>query len=391
VPDRFADQLDRDHDAHPPTRVSVLAVDDVEDNLDVLDALLARPELRVLRARSGNEALELLLAHDDVAVALLDVQMPEMDGFELAELMRGAERTRHVPIIFLTAGAPESARLFRGYEAGAVDFLFKPLDISLVRSKVQVFIEMFQQRQRLAAQLEEHRQLLRMSEMLFGVLGHDLRTPLSAIVTSAEVLRLRSRGDEQLARVADTIQTASGRMTRLITQLLDFGAARLGNLPVKPREADLARLCELAIAELRDRQPFELRVEGDTVGTWDPDRLVQVISNLLGNAIQHGEPGASVQVEVCGSSPDVVTCAVTNVGTMPEGTAASLFTPFAQSAAATRGTGLGLYIVDQIVRAHGGGVEGRSADGETTFVVRVPRHVRRGSAPTPTPALSAGG
>jgi two-component system sensor histidine kinase/response regulator len=94
---------------------------------------------------------------------------------------------------------------------------------------------------------------------------------------------------------------------------------------------------------------------------------------------------------VCGSSPDVVTCAVTNVGTMPEGTAASLFTPFAQSAAATRGTGLGLYIVDQIVRAHGGGVEGRSADGATTFVVRVPRHVRRGTAPAPTPALSSSG
>lgn len=390
MPEPFVSELDRELGVPTPACVSVLAVDDVEDNLDVLEALLARPELRVLRARSGNEALELLLAHDDVAVALLDVQMPEMDGFELAELMRGAERTRHVPIIFLTAGAPESARLFRGYEAGAVDFLFKPLDISLVRSKVQVFIELFRQRQLLAAQLEEHRQLLRMSELLFGVLGHDLRTPLSAIVTSAEVLRLKARGDEQLARVADTIQTASGRMTRLITQLLDFGAARLGNLPVKPREADLAHLCEAAIAELRDRQAFELRVEGDTTGTWDPDRLLQVVSNLLGNAIQHGESGATVRVTVCGTAAETVTCEVTNVGMMPEGTAASLFTPFAQSAAATRGTGLGLYIVDQIVRAHGGDVEGRSAGGSTTFVVRVPRHLRRGTSAVPTPALSAG-
>lgn len=389
MPEACASGLDC-HRGSSVTTVSVLAVDDVDDNLDLLDALLARPDVRVLRASSGHEALELLLAHDDVAVALLDVQMPGMDGFELAESMRGAERTRHVPIIFVTAGAPESARLFRGYEAGAVDFLFKPLDISLVRSKVQVFIEMFRQRQLLAAQLEEHRQLLRMSELLFGVLGHDLRTPLSAIVTSAEVLRLRSRGDEQLTRLAETIQTASGRMTRLIAQLLDFGAARLGNLPVKPREADLARLCEAAIAELHDRQPFELRVDGDTLGTWDPDRLVQVLSNLLGNAIQHGQPGAPVRVDVCGTSPDVVTCSVTNMGTMPEGIAASLFTPFAPSGSATRGTGLGLYIVDQIVKAHGGGVEGRSADGATTFVVHVPRHVREGSAPAATPALSAG-
>lgn len=387
--ERYTSTLDHERLARSPLPVSVLAVDDVEDNLDVLEALLAAPDLRLLRARGGSEALELLLAHDDVAVALLDVQMPEMDGFELAELMRGAERTRHVPIIFLTAGAPESARLFRGYEAGAVDFLFKPLDISLVRSKVQVFIELFRQRQMLAAQLEEHRQLLRMSEMLFGVLGHDLRTPLSAIVTSAEVLRLKARQDDQLMRVAETIQTASGRMTRLITQLLDFGAARLGNLPVKPRAADLGQLCEAAIAELRDRQAIELRVEGDATGTWDPDRLVQVISNLLGNAIQHGQPEAPVHVAVCGTAADVVTCEVVNRGTMPQDLASSLFTPFAQSTAATRGTGLGLYIVDQIVKSHGGSVQGQSDDGTTRFVVRVPRHVRAGTPPSPTPALTA--
>src|SRR5918993_189871 len=140
----------------PTGVVSILAVDDIPDNLDVLDALLAEPGLRMLRASGGQEALELLLRHDDVAVALLDVQMPGMNGFELAELMRGAERTRHIPIIFLTAAAPNAARLFRGYEAGAVDFLFKPLDVALVRSKVQVFIELFRHRQALAAQLEEH-------------------------------------------------------------------------------------------------------------------------------------------------------------------------------------------------------------------------------------------
>ncbi len=358
------------------TPVSVLAVDDIPDNLDVLEALLAEPGLRVLRASSGQEALELLLQHEDVAVALLDVQMPEMDGFELAELMRGAERTRHIPIIFLTAAAPEAARLFRGYEAGAVDFLFKPLDISLVRSKVQVFIELFRQRQQLASQLEEQAQLVRMSEMLFGVLGHDLRTPLSAIVTSAEVLRLRSQGDETLQRVATTIQSAAGRMTRLIAQLLDFGAARLGNLPIDPRPTHLGPLCETAIGELRERGTFEVHESGDVSGTWDPDRLLQVLSNLLGNAVQHGEAGAPVQVRLCGTDPDMVIIEVANVGAMPPDTAATLFTPFASSSASTRGTGLGLYIVDHVVKAHGGEVSGRSEGGRTIFTVRVPRHIR---------------
>src|SRR5689334_7122182 len=107
--------------------LEILLVDDIPDNLVVLEALLRRDGLSILQARSGSEALELLLTHD-VCLALLDVQMPEMDGFELAELMRGAERTKHVPIIFVTAGGRDPQRVFKGYETGAVDFLFKPID-----------------------------------------------------------------------------------------------------------------------------------------------------------------------------------------------------------------------------------------------------------------------
>lgn len=367
--------------------VSVLIVDDVEDNLDVLEALLGCPEIRLLRARSGPEALELLLAHDDVAVALLDVKMPVMDGFELAELMRGAERTRHVPIIFLTAGAPESAPQFRGYEAGAVDFLYKPLDIALLRSKVTVFLQLFRHRQCLAAQLEEHRQLLRTTELMLGVLGHDLRTPLGAIVTSAEVLRLKAGDDPQVARVAEALHSSSRRMTRLISQLLAFGAARLGNLPMVPRPCDLAVLAREAIEEFPDRQRFELRAEGDTHGTWDADRLAQVVSNLLGNALQHGTCEEVVRLRVDGESAGEVICTVSNGGTMPDDVAATLFVPFSPSSAATRGTGLGLSIVEHVVRAHGGTVSGASSDGRTTFTVRLPRHATADPNPS-RPAIA---
>src|SRR6202000_3547568 len=103
--------------------IKFLVVDDTEENLIALDALLARDGLELLKARSGADALELLLIHD-VALALLDVQMPDMDGFELAELMRGSERTRQVPIIFVTAGTREQQRVFKGYESGAVDFIY---------------------------------------------------------------------------------------------------------------------------------------------------------------------------------------------------------------------------------------------------------------------------
>ena len=126
--------------------VYFLLVDDLEDNLVSLEALLRRDGLELLKARSGEEALELLLRHD-VALGLLDVQMPGMDGFELAELMRGNDRTRHVPIIFLTASASDNQRKFRGYEAGAVDFIQKPIEWDILRSKSNVFFDLHRQRQ----------------------------------------------------------------------------------------------------------------------------------------------------------------------------------------------------------------------------------------------------
>jgi CheY-like chemotaxis protein len=118
-------------DTHP---IYCLLVDDLDENLLALEALLLRDGLVCLKARSGEQALELLLLHD-VALALLDVQMPGMDGFELAEYMRGNERARHVPIIFVTAGSADLQRRFRGYEAGAVDFIQKPIEADILRSK----------------------------------------------------------------------------------------------------------------------------------------------------------------------------------------------------------------------------------------------------------------
>jgi two-component system sensor histidine kinase/response regulator len=128
-----------------PSNVKILVVDDVEDNVHALTALLRRDAVEFLTATSGDEALELLLVHD-VALAILDVQMPEMDGFELAELMRGSERTRHVPIIFVTAGSRDVQHVFRGYEVGAVDFLFKPIDPVLLGHKVTTFVALHRER-----------------------------------------------------------------------------------------------------------------------------------------------------------------------------------------------------------------------------------------------------
>src|ERR1700728_4140027 len=168
--------------------VYFLLVDDLEENLLSLEGLLRRDGLVLLKARSGTEALELLLNYD-VALAILDVQMPEMDGYELAELMRGTERTRGVPIIFLTAGSADRQRRFRGYEAGAVDFLNKPIEPDILRSKAGVFFDLHRQRQQIAAQRDELKEVDRRKDEFLATLAHELRNPLAPIRNGLEVLR----------------------------------------------------------------------------------------------------------------------------------------------------------------------------------------------------------
>jgi two-component system cell cycle response regulator len=129
-------------------KVRILIVDDRPENLLALERLLERPGLEVKRAQSGNEALGLVLDYD-FALVLLDVQMPDMDGFETAELMRSNSSTKHIPIIFVTAISKDQSFVFKGYESGAVDYLFKPLDTDILQSKVNIFLELYKQRQEL--------------------------------------------------------------------------------------------------------------------------------------------------------------------------------------------------------------------------------------------------
>ncbi len=131
------------------TTATILLVDDLEENLIAMSALLRAPDVRVLMARSGAEALEIVLVNE-VALALVDVQMPDMDGFELAELMRGSERTKYVPIVFITAGAHDRQRQFKGFNFGAVDFLYQPVEPHVLTSKVAVFVELFRQKKALS-------------------------------------------------------------------------------------------------------------------------------------------------------------------------------------------------------------------------------------------------
>jgi len=365
------------------TSVKCLLVDDQEENLVALSALLGADDVEVLEAHSGAEALELLLAHD-VALAFLDVQMPDMDGFELAELMRGSDRTRHVPIIFVTAGARDQHRLFKGYELGAVDFLFKPLEPHILKNKADVFFKLYRQKQQLVHELQQRTETLHLNEMFAAVLGHDLRNPLSAIITAARLLEVRSP-DEAVKRTAARMLSSGIRMSRLIDDMLDLARARLaGGIPVKREPVDLGRLIHRVVQEHQAAFPerrIEMLEEGNLNGDWDRDRLAQVASNLIGNALQHGDEGEGIQVHVDGTQAELIVLTVANAGRIAPDMLPYLFDPFRtgqRESSRNGGLGLGLYIAQQIVQAHDGSVDVQSPDPtHTVFEVRVPRRATR--------------
>jgi len=358
-------------------RVKCLLVDDRAENLLALSTLLRRDDVEVLEARSGAAALDLLLAHS-VALALVDVQMPDMDGFELAELMRGSERTRDVPIIFVTAGAQDQRRIFKGYETGAVDFLFKPIEPHILRNKADVFFQLYRQKQQLARQLEDRTERLRLNEMFTAVLGHDLRNPLNAILTGARLLELQT-ADSAVRITSAKMVSSAKRMGRMIDDILDLARARLaGGIPLKREKADLGSLIQRVVQEHRaifpDRR-VNVTIDGDVHGEWDADRLAQVASNLVGNALRHGDPDRPVEVILDGTPDSQVRLEVRNGGTIAPELLPTIFDPFrgGPSGARADGLGLGLYIVQQIMLAHQGSIDVESRHGHTSFRLRIPR------------------
>ena len=226
----------------------------------------------------------------------------------------------------------------------------------------------------------EAERIIRFSELFVGILGHDLRNPLSAILTGARLLLRRSE-DERISKPVSRIVSSSERMTRMIDQLLDFTRARIGGgLPLTPAPTHLALLARRIAEELEEGSTaprITIAAKGDDAGSWDPDRMAQVVSNLAGNALQHGG-GGTVTVTVDGTASDTVSLTVTSVSRVPEEALPTLFDPFRRGAAATqanaRGLGLGLYITEQIVTGHGGSIRVDASPGSgTSFIVELPR------------------
>ena len=387
-----------------PAPVYFLLVDDLKENLLSLEVLLRREGLVLLKATSGEEALELLLKHD-VALALLDVQMPEMDGFELAETMRGHERTRRIPIIFLTAGSTDRQRRFRGYEAGAVDFLEKPLEADVLRSKADVFFELYRQRQQIAlqrddlqARAEENGRLLketrqqaaalretdRRKDEFLAILAHELRNPLAPISNSVSILA----SDKLPVKVRDEalqmMERQVKQMVRLVDDLMDVSRITRGRIELKADAVDIAEVlrCAVEISQPHiDQFGHKLTLnlpENPVILQADFTRLAQVFSNLLNNAAKYSPPDGdiSLDVDVHRDSADI-RVKDRGIGIRPD-MLEHIFDMFAQVDDSLErsqgGLGVGLTLVKKLVEMHGGSVTVRS-DGlgkGSEFMVHLP-------------------
>ncbi|MFW5878655.1 MAG: sensor histidine kinase, partial [Myxococcota bacterium] len=233
--------------------------------------------------------------------------------------------------------------------------------------------------------LEEREADLRFLEMFMGMLGHDLRNPLAAVKVSADLLRLSPPGAD-LGSVIDRIASSAQRMDRMVEQLLDITQIRLaGGVPLFQRDADLGEICFHAVEEIKTAHPgvvIDLQTEGDLTGEWDNDRMLQVVSNLVGNAVQHGRRGGAVDVRAS-DRRDWVELYVHNEAVIPDEVLPSIFDPFKRIGAREKkgSLGLGLFISRHIVDRHGGSIEVQtSAETGTSFKVRLPRKAQAGES-----------
>lgn len=402
--------------------VFILLVDDREENLTALEAMLRREEVTFLLARSGSQALELLLEHD-IALALIDVQMPGMNGFELAELMRGPQRTRRVPIIFLTADNPTLQRKFRGYEAGAVDFLQKPIESDILRSKVGVFFELYVQRQEVARQrdelraaIEENSRLLadtqqsaaalrqadRRKDEFLATLAHELRNPLAPILNAVHILHQLQPGPEQASNLHNIIGRQVSHMVRMVDELLEVSRITQGKIKLQRQHTAIADIIQSAVETsqpLIESREHHLTVqvpESPLMVHADSVRLTQVIANLLNNAAKYTPPGGEINLLVEAAAGWVtIRIRDTGIGIPPDRLEAvfDLFTQLHQAGEHSEGgLGIGLTLVKSLVELHGGTIHVTSQGlGQgTEFAVRLELLPSVQSVPAPIEPIVAG-
>jgi two-component system, sensor histidine kinase and response regulator len=273
----------------PQHDFTILLVDDRPENLLSLEEILLKPGRRFVTAQSGNEALKQVLKHEHIGLIMLDVQMPEMDGFEVARILKSNPRTKDISIIFVTALSREEQYVLKGFAEGAVDYLQKPLDINVVRAKVNVFEQLYFNQFRLKSALAELDRINKQLEKFVYIVSHDLKSPLSSVIMMLELIKNDAyiKSNEDVRENIDMVHQASGRLADMIMALLDYSTTSLSQQTIE--EVDVYQMVQQLTALLFPPKHIQILIQPLPSLVTKKVKLEQVFQNLLSNAIKYND------------------------------------------------------------------------------------------------------
>ncbi|OGG97355.1 MAG: hypothetical protein A2508_05785 [Candidatus Lambdaproteobacteria bacterium RIFOXYD12_FULL_49_8] len=374
------------------TKAKILIVDDLPQNLVVMGEILSEVDAELVKVTSGEAALEALLTHR-FALILLDVQMPILDGYQTAELIRHNPKTKTIPIIFITAINKEDVHVFEGYKVGAVDYLFKPINPDILVSKVSVFLALFNQqralewanqelvlaRQEAFNAMEEAKMANYAKTQFLSNMSHEIRTPMNAVLGFAEILLEDAQGEDQ-KRFLQYIHKAGQSLMRIINDILDLAKIESGVLSVLSVPISLIELADEMkglFSLIAEKKGLELQGDFQPQNPpwimFDRLRINQILFNLIGNALKFTESGfvrlvIKVEPEGADSKTVCLTISVEDSGVgIPIELQGNIFDPFVQvkqGAKFIEGTGLGLNIVQKLTEHFGGSLTLESVPGK---------------------------
>ncbi len=416
------------HDLNRKSDIKILVVDDREDNLFAIETILERDNYTIVKANSGRTALKILLQQHDFSLILMDVQMPDLNGFETATIIYERDKLKDIPVIFITAQNHDDDYVFKGYKMGAVDYIYKPVNPQLLRAKIAVFVELYRKNQQLILhqqKLESANQSLqkeiedrklseekicRLNEQLIDnnthlknineeldrfayVASHDLQEPLRKIMVFSDRIAAKQSQDKDTQTYLQKMIESSRRMQSLINDLLSFSRQSLKSSDFK--ETDLNISVKEAMAELEveiEKANADVHVSQLPVITAVPSMMRQLFFNLIGNAIKFRKTDTSPVIHVSSElfkplnnhssiklrndcDYYIISISDNGIGFEPE-YSEEIFTVFKRlhSYHEFKGTGVGLSICKKIVENHKGFISAQSKVNEgATFIMGLPK------------------